>query len=124
MFDRNRIIKLMDNRGWTKYRLAKESEVSQSTIHDIVSGKKTSPNINTISKIAKALDVSIDAFSDESIEEAEEDYIDKLNDKEIIELYEAVQKNEILKKLITKTKDYDPNKMRKVLKMIDVMDED
>lgn len=63
----------MNKNGWTKYRLAKESGLSQSTVHDILSGKKVNPNSNTLSKIADALGVSINEFFDEDTEETNAD---------------------------------------------------
>lgn len=62
MFNRDNLEKQMNLRGWTKYRLAKEAGIGQSTLHEILSGKKTSPNANTLSKLASALEVSVDEF--------------------------------------------------------------
>lgn len=40
MFNKEIIQNLMDSKGWTKYRLAKEAGLGQSTVHEIMSGKK------------------------------------------------------------------------------------
>lgn len=62
MFNKDKVIFLMEQKGWTKYRLAKEAGLGQSTVHEILSGKKVSPNAKTLSKLADALDVSVDEF--------------------------------------------------------------
>lgn len=41
-------------------KLARLADVSNNTIVNIESGKQTNPTIETVSKIAKALDVSIE----------------------------------------------------------------
>lgn len=66
MFNKEVIEHLLLKKGWTKYRLAKEANLGQSTVHEIMSGKKKSPNSLTLQKLANALDVSVDAFFDES----------------------------------------------------------
>ncbi|MFF2531467.1 helix-turn-helix domain-containing protein [Brevibacillus sp. NPDC058079] len=57
---RDRIEELMTIRGWTKYKLAKESGLPQSTITSLFNGKVKNPSIETISKIAEAFRVSTD----------------------------------------------------------------
>ena len=62
MFNKEIIQNLMDSKGWTKYRLAKEAGLGQSTVHEIMSGKKKSPNAKTLQKLATALGVTVDTF--------------------------------------------------------------
>ncbi|BFH16940.1 helix-turn-helix transcriptional regulator [Paenibacillus melissococcoides] len=57
-----KIEKLMDQRKMTKYRLAKESGLPQSTITSIMSGRIKNPSIESLTKIADALDVPISHF--------------------------------------------------------------
>lgn len=66
MFNKDLIEKYMNEKGWTKYRLAKESNIGQSTLSEILSGKKKNPSINTLQKIANALEVPVDFISGES----------------------------------------------------------
>lgn len=69
MFNRHKLEIILKEKGWSKYRLAKEAKLGQSTVHDILSGKKVSPNSNTLSKIATALDISItELFDSETTE--------------------------------------------------------
>lgn len=85
-----------------------------------IENESVSPTANTLMKIANALNVAVDEFFKDK---GQIDYIDSLSDVEAIELYKTIQENDILKKIITKTKDLDPKKIRKILKMIDIMEE-
>jgi phage repressor protein C with HTH and peptisase S24 domain len=58
----------MDKKGWSQYRLAKESDVPQGTISRILSG--SNPRSGTIESIAKALGVSVDAIVSTGYQEA------------------------------------------------------
>lgn len=64
MFNKDKIEEILNEKGWSKYRLAKEADLGQSTIHEILSGKKKTPNANTLQKMANALEVPITAFFD------------------------------------------------------------
>src|SRR3712207_1699941 len=64
MFNKDKLKNLMLKRGWTKYRLAKEANLGQSTVHEIISGKKKTPTSTTLSKLADALNVSVNDFFD------------------------------------------------------------
>ncbi|WP_427340556.1 helix-turn-helix domain-containing protein [Caloranaerobacter sp. DY30410] len=68
MFNRNRIIKILEKKGWSKYRLAKKAGIAHSTLHDILTGKNANPNTRTLEKLAEALGVSINEFFDEMSE--------------------------------------------------------
>lgn len=62
MFKKETIIKLLEERGWSNYKLCKESNLAPATVSDILNGKSTNPKIETLEKIAKALNVSMDDF--------------------------------------------------------------
>lgn len=64
MFNKENVENLMNEKGWTKYRLAKEANLGQSTVHEIMSGKKKTPTSTTLQKLADALGVSVNAFFD------------------------------------------------------------
>ena len=60
-----RIKLLMRSRGWSEYRLAKESGLSQSTIANIFR-RNTLPSIPTLEIICKAFNITLSQFfSDE-----------------------------------------------------------
>ncbi|UYZ37235.1 helix-turn-helix domain-containing protein [Clostridium beijerinckii] len=49
---------LAEEKNITKYRIAKNSGIPQTTLCEIASGKKTNPTIETIEKIARGIGVS------------------------------------------------------------------
>lgn len=62
MFDKDIILELLKAKGWSKYRLSKEANIPQSSLHDILSGKIKNPTADRLGKIASALGVSVDIF--------------------------------------------------------------
>ena len=62
MFKKETIIKLLEERGCSNYKLCKESNLAPATLSDILNGKSTNPKTETLEKIAKALNVSMDDF--------------------------------------------------------------
>ena len=56
-----RIRQLMQERGWTEYRLAKESGLSQSTIANLFS-RNTVPSISTLESICNGLGITLGQF--------------------------------------------------------------
>lgn len=57
--------KLLAERGWTEYRLAKESKLSESTITNIFRRNAT-PSIPTLEAICSALGITLSQFFAES----------------------------------------------------------
>ncbi len=55
---RRNIVKLRQKKGWTQEKLAFEAELSKAGMCVIESGKR-SPTVNTLTKIASALNVKI-----------------------------------------------------------------
>jgi transcriptional regulator with XRE-family HTH domain len=53
------IQRLIEERGWTIYRLSKVSKVSLTALYSLGS-KKQGPSADTLVKLADALEVSID----------------------------------------------------------------
>ena len=56
-----RIKKLMAEKGWTEYRLAKESALSQSTITNLFK-RNTVPGITTLEAICSGFGISLSQF--------------------------------------------------------------
>lgn len=48
-------------KGWTRYRLAQETEISHATMHNICTGAHE-PKVSNLISIADALGVSIDSL--------------------------------------------------------------
>ncbi|BDR64446.1 transcriptional regulator [Clostridium tetani] len=73
MFNKNTILKILDVKGWSKYKLAKKAGIPQSSLHDILSGKIKNPTGERLKAIADALGVSVNEFFDgENIETPKE----------------------------------------------------
>ena len=60
MIQSTKIKKLREKKGLSQEKHARLADVSTNTIVNIESGKQTNPTIETVSKIAKALDVKIE----------------------------------------------------------------
>lgn len=54
------ILKVMEEKNITMYRIAKDSGLSMSYVWEICKGKRKNPSIEVTSKIAKVLNISID----------------------------------------------------------------
>lgn len=61
----SRLRQLMAERGWTAYRLAKESGLSESTLANIFK-RNTVPSISTLESVCSAFGVSLAQFFAES----------------------------------------------------------
>ena len=59
MFLKN-LVKIRKQKGWSQEKLAVESEISYNTIIKIERGGIKNPKIETVIKLAEALNVSID----------------------------------------------------------------
>lgn len=58
--------KLREKKGLSQDRLAKLADVANNTIIKIEQGKNINPRLDTLRKVAKALDVSVDNLIDDS----------------------------------------------------------
>ncbi len=71
---KERILELCDERKITINKLGMISVVTQSTIHNIVSGRNNSTTISTIKKLCDGLDISIvEFFSSKVFEDLEQE---------------------------------------------------
>jgi transcriptional regulator with XRE-family HTH domain len=52
------ILRLLDERGWTKHQLSAEADVSISFVSDMTNGK-ANPSLETMEKIAQALETPL-----------------------------------------------------------------
>ncbi len=62
MFNKERLINIMEEKDISAYKLWKLSGVAQSTISDILNKDDKNPTAKTLQKIADALGVSVDEF--------------------------------------------------------------
>ena len=56
-----RINELLEQRGWSKYRLAKEANLSQTTITSMIS-RGNKPTVSTIESCCKAFGITMAEF--------------------------------------------------------------
>ncbi len=97
----NKIRVLMDNKGWTEYKLAKESGLSQSTIANLFK-RNTIPSISTLETICNSFGITLAQFFSEnnSVELTDEQKI--LFDKWI---YLSPNQKELIIQLIANMKE-------------------
>lgn len=94
----NRIQQFLDERGWTIYKLAKESDIAYSSLNNIFV-RNTVPSVITLEKICNGLHISLSQFFDEKISVSELPDILNDDEREIIAMYHNLNKNskELLK---------------------------
>lgn len=69
----SRLRKLMEDRNWSEYRLAKECGLSQSTLANIFR-RNTMPNVNTLEVICNGMGITMaQFFADGDMVEMDED---------------------------------------------------
>lgn len=87
MFNKDLILEILNKKGWSKYKLAKDAGIPQSSLHDILSGKIKNPTGERLKSIADALGVSVNDFFDDEpnkdIPEKEENKIDAEKQRQI-----------------------------------------
>lgn len=67
---------LMKARGLDPAKLARKAKINPTGVYDILSGKSRSPKIETIGKIAKALEVPVSAvFEDRPTGDQRQDFL-------------------------------------------------
>ena len=60
----NYLKNILSNRNISIYRLSKISGIDDGMLNRIINGKTTNPRIDTLIKIAKALDLTNDEFAE------------------------------------------------------------
>ncbi len=109
----SRYEELIKERGYSNYRVAKETGISQVTLSDWKNGKIT-PKIGALQKIADLLNVSLDYLV--GIEAKEEPTNYYLND-ETAKIAQQIFDNKELKILFDAAKDVSPQDLKLVYEM-------
>lgn len=99
-----RIKKLMEERGWTIYRLAKESGIPYSSLNSLFQ-KNNQPTISTLEKLCGGLHLNLQEFFSEVPPYREHSFDLKQDELELVELYRSLNLSE-RKTLITYVKGY------------------
>ncbi|MBP2643503.1 MAG: helix-turn-helix protein [Firmicutes bacterium] len=112
----------------SQYRLYKEARIGQSTLSQIESGIKKSPNAETLRKIANALEVSMAEFDDQPLLKRAYDLAATMNldDKrknalEKIKTLPVNEQQERLNRSIEKLKNLPPESRKAVESIIDLL---
>lgn len=64
---KRRIEELLSEKNWSVNELSRQSNVNQSTISEIVSGRSKHPRIITLKKIAFAFNMSLSEFFNDEL---------------------------------------------------------
>lgn len=89
MFNKDKFLQLLSDKKWSKYKLCKEAHLAQSTLSDILTGKNSNPRMDTIQKIANALNVPVsDLFTSDGTpaEKKERNYSLTIKEQQNIDL--------------------------------------
>ncbi|MBD5100991.1 MAG: helix-turn-helix transcriptional regulator [Clostridiales bacterium] len=57
-----RILELLEKKGWSKYKLAQEAGLYQTTVYDWFNDKNYTPDRKSIELICAAMDISLTEF--------------------------------------------------------------
>lgn len=110
MFNKNLILEILAQKGWSRYRLCKEAKMAQSTLSDILNDKNSNPRMDTIQRIADALGVSVNEFFDDEITESapvkEEKKIDSEKQKQIRTVAAHLEDKDLTPKKLKLLSDY------------------
>lgn len=110
MFNKNLILDILTQKGWSRYKLCKEANMAQSTLSDILNGKNSNPRMDTIQKIADALGVSVNAFFDEEssdeVHVKENNKIDKEKQRQIRTVAAHLEDKDLTPKKLKLLNDY------------------
>lgn len=102
-----RIAEIRNSKGISLSKLSRESGVSKGYLSELENGIKENPNIEILDKIAKALDISVsDLFEQDPIDTELEDL------------------EEDMKLLFSKAKQLSKENRKKVLRMIEIFEEE
>jgi transcriptional regulator with XRE-family HTH domain len=85
----NRITQLRDERGWTNYRLAKEANISQTTLRNLYN-RDTLPSIPTLELICAGFGISLSQFFTEGDDPIELD----AEQKEMLSMWNTLTKGQ------------------------------
>jgi transcriptional regulator with XRE-family HTH domain len=114
VFNKNKIIELLTEKGWSQYKLAKTAGIANSSLYDILSGKIKNPTADKIKAIADALGVNVNYLFD-----ADDSVNKELEIKEETKIDEYMDKNKIFFSKFEKLTDKDKDKMIKIIEMFE-----
>jgi len=114
--------KLRNELGITQKELASKIEVSRTTIAGYETEGKMPP-YNTLFKIAKTLNCSLDFLLGYAEEESSNNGVQQISPK-LKASYEKLSKREDLQLLFKETEDLNPDSIKRIVKIIDLIKEE
>lgn len=84
-----RISVLCEERNWSLYRLAKESEIPYTSLSNMFV-RNTQPTVHTLEKLCKGFGISMSSFFDTPIEKNPNTFVLSDDEKKIIETYRSL----------------------------------
>ena len=88
-----KINKLMKERKWSYYRLAKEADIPYSSLNSLFL-KNNQPTISTLEKICAGFHISMSEFFASDTPYREESYRFSQDELDMIEMYRSLNKSE------------------------------
>lgn len=98
-----RIQELCNQRGWSLYKLAKESDIAYSSLNNIFL-RNTQPTIPTLEKICNGFGIKLSEFFTESPSEPIQSLVLSENEEKLITLYRSISNHN--KKLLEEFMNY------------------
>ena len=112
-FSIKKLNELKDAKGYTIKELAQITEIPHSTMSKIFAGINNNPSIETVQKIASALDCGLDDFIEYEVEPKSAYYTDRQTAKIAQEIYE----NKNLRILLDAGKDLSPEAIKSIIEI-------
>lgn len=84
-----RISTLCEERNWSLYRLAKESEIPYTSLSNMFA-RNTQPTVHTLGKICEGFGISMSTFFDTPLEKNPNTFVLSDKEKNIIEIYRSL----------------------------------
>jgi transcriptional regulator with XRE-family HTH domain len=91
-----RILQLTEQRNWSKYKLAKESDIPLSSLNSLFA-KNNQPTIPTLQKICNGLGITLSDFFDNETPSLPKTFLSH-EDKKMLQLYHSLNRRD--KKII------------------------
>ena len=83
----------MEERKWTLYKLAKESNIPYSSLNSLFQ-KNNQPTISTLEKICKGLHISMAEFFSESTPYRADSYAFSSDEIELVKIYKGLNRQD------------------------------
>lgn len=114
---KEKLQEIKNSKNLSNVKISELTGIPLNTIEKIFSGANKNPTINTLKKIAKVLDCTIDDFIDYEVEPTSQYYYDRQTAK----IAEYIKNNDTAKMLFDNTKDMSPEIMLALIEVAKAM---